>query len=99
MAATLDHKAMTAHIRKRIKHEGIAARVRMVEACGSRIIQVFGVTYEALWNERELRLIARIARVNGLTFVRGIEITEDHCAEMTKRAHFEFYFGYSAKAA
>ena len=85
-------KEITAHIRRRVRAENIPARVRMVESCGTRIVQVFGVTHEARWTPEQLTLIGRIARVNGLTFVRQMPVTEDHCAQMTGRAHFDFFF-------
>jgi len=86
-------KQMTAHIRNRLKHERIPARVRMVTSCGCSMIQVFGVTHDARWTPEQLAMIGRIARVNGLTFVRGIPVTEEHCAQMTDRAFFEFEYG------
>jgi hypothetical protein len=89
---SLTHKEMTAHIRNRLKVCDIPARCRMNEACGFRMIQVFGVTHEARWTAEQAKMIGRIARVNGLTFVRGMPVDEDHCSTMTGRAYFEFYF-------
>ena len=88
----MTHKEMTAHIRGRLKHEGIPARCRLFEACGSLCIQIFGKTYETRFTREQGFLIGRIARVNGLTFVRGIPVTEEHCADIAHAAHYDFYF-------
>lgn len=88
----LTHKEMTAHIRHKLAFCQIPARCRMIESCGTRVIRVFGRTYESRWTVEQLRQIARIASVNGLTFVRQLPVTEDHCMQMTERASFDFYF-------
>ena len=88
----MTHKEMTAHIRGRLKHEGIPARCRLLDVCGMLSIQVFGKTYETKFTREQGFLIGRIARVNGLTFVRGLPVTEEHCANVAPGAHYDFYF-------
>lgn len=60
---------MAAHIRKRVKYEGIKARVRV--APGGGFIQVFPVTYDAVFSEADQRTIRHIAQCNRLTKPRG----------------------------
>lgn len=79
-------KQMTAHLRGRISHEGIKARVRMAPGGGS--IQVFPVAYDISFTEDEQRTIRFIAKVNKLTLVRGMEIQVE---QMTDPSGMEFY--------
>lgn len=85
----LSHKEMTAHIRGRIKHEGIQARVRLYESCGSLFIQVFGTTYEQDFTDDEQGTIRTIAVVNSLTWVQGMPIDIE---QMTNPKQFNFQF-------
>lgn len=67
------HTDMTAHLRKLIAKEGIKARVRKTPGCKVSI-QVFPVAYGLEFAEAEQRFIRTLAKVNGLTLVRGLEI-------------------------
>jgi hypothetical protein len=83
----------TAHIRSRIKHAGIKARVRI--APGGGALQVVAPAADAKFSADEQRQIQLIAKCNGFTFVRGLEIdlertTNPHC--------FSFYGGASCAA-
>jgi hypothetical protein len=84
----LTHKEMTAHLRKRIKIAGIKARVDMMDSCGSKAIRVFGASPEATFTDEEQRQIRHIAKCNGLTWVRGMEIDVE---QMTNPQSFHFY--------
>lgn len=88
-AQPLNHKEMTAHLRKRIAVAGIQARVRMQESCGCLVIQVFVPAYEINFTEDEQRTIRQIAVVNGLTWVQGVPIDVER---MTDPKQFDFYF-------
>lgn len=67
------HSEMTAHLRKRIAAEGIKARVRKCPGHKTGI-QVFPVAYGLEFTETEQRFIRNLAKINGLTLVRGLEI-------------------------
>lgn len=77
---------VTAHIRNRVKHAGIKARVRVAPGGGS--IQVFAPAYGVEFSEAEQREIRLIAKCNRLTWVRGMEIDIE---QMTNPAEFSFY--------
>lgn len=66
------HTEMTAHLRRKIAAEGIKARVRKWNNNGG--IQVFTVAHNIEFTEAEQRYIRNLAKVNGLTSVRGLEI-------------------------
>lgn len=83
----MSHKEITAHIRGRIKHAGIKARVRLYEACGSRFIQIAGITPDAEFTDEQQREIRIIAQVNGLTLSRGMPIDIE---QMTNPKQFDF---------
>lgn len=88
-AAKTTYKEMTTHIRHRIKVAGIAARVRMFEACQVQYIQVFSTDYAVKFTDDQQRVIRDIAKVNGLTWVRGLEIKIE---QMTNPDLFEFVY-------
>lgn len=75
-----------AHIRHRIKHEGIKARVRIAPSRES--IQVFVPSPALEFTPAEQRIIRLIAQVNGFTWVRGLPIDID---QMTNPQDFNFY--------
>lgn len=83
---------MTKHLRSRLKHEGIKARVRKFEACGVMNIQVFTVEHGKKWTDHERRMIAHIADCNKLTGTRGSKIDPDHEAELSGKELFNFEF-------
>jgi hypothetical protein len=82
----MDLTKEAAHIRSRIKHAGIKARVRVAPGGGS--IQVNAPSYEAVFSDEEQRKIRLIAKVNGFTWVRGMEIVLE---QMTNPSNFNFY--------
>lgn len=91
--ATMSHKEMTKHIRTRLAKAGIPCRVRMAVICGNSMIQVITPTFEARWTPEQLRQIGLIARVNHLTFVRGLPIHSDEIIEqLTESTQFDFVF-------
>ena len=75
-----------AHIRKRIKHAGIKARVRV--APGGGVVQVIAPAFSVVFSEEAQREIRLIAKCNGFTWARGLEINID---QMTNPAEFSFY--------
>lgn len=87
----LNHKEMTAHIRKRVKAAGIKARVRKYDSCGSKWIHVFPVRYDLEFTEDEAREIRLIAHANKLTFARGMEIDHSVPGGTQTRADFVFW--------
>ena len=89
---TLSHKEITRHLRGRFKACGIPARVRMSHCNGgAAVVQVITPSYDAKWTPEQLEVIALAARVNGLTFVRGLPIDEKNCALLTGTTQFDFY--------
>ena len=89
----MNHKELTAHIRKRIKIAGIKARVAMQESCGDLVISVDVPKHDAEFSEEEQRAIRLIAKCNHLTRVRGMEIVVE---QMTDPKGFKFYVCASA---
>ena len=79
-------KELTAHIRSRIKHEGIAARVRIAPGGGQ--IQVFVAKHGLEFSEAEQRAIKHIAICNKLTWARKMPIIMD---QITNPYDFNFY--------
>jgi hypothetical protein len=67
------HTETVAHLRKLVSKEGIKARVRKLVASTSGI-QVFPTAYGIEFTEAEQRFIRNVAKINGLTLVRGMEI-------------------------
>ena len=86
----MNHKELTAHIRNRIKKSGIEARVNMFSACGSNLIQVKTPKFDGEFTPDEIETICTIAKVNGLTFTRGLEIDPQFCRQLTGRWFWEF---------
>ena len=70
----MNHKEMTAHIRRRLSASGIKASCRKQTICGARIISVSPPACDVVFTEDEQRQILLIGRVNGLTLVRGLAI-------------------------
>lgn len=83
-------KWAAAHIRRRIKHSGIKANVRV--APGGGAIQVYTHSFDIVFTEDQQREIRSIAKINGFTWVRGMEIIVD---QMTNPQQFNFYKGES----
>lgn len=89
----MNHKEITAHIRKRLKHAAVPCRVMMEESCGYKYVKVVVPTYDAEWTPEQLRTIGLIATVNKLTFVRGMPIHgEATIMQLTGAKQFDFVF-------
>lgn len=88
----LSHKEMAAHLRSRIKHEGIKARVYMLEFCGCHVIAVDPPSFGAEFSEDEQRKVRMMAVINGLTLSEGMPIDVE---QMTNYKGFRFYFQVS----
>jgi hypothetical protein len=91
MSTTANHKELAAHLRGRLRHEGIAARVNMQSYCGERVVSVTPATYEGRFTHAEQRTIGVIADVNGLSFSQGMAIDTTHD---NHGVGFSFYMGY-----
>jgi hypothetical protein len=85
----MNYKEIAKHFRNRLKHEGIAAKCRMTEACGVKGINIEVPSYEACFTPEQQTIICRIATVNKLTSARGSLIVDN--GTKTKRAYFEFH--------
>ena len=85
----LNHKEMTANIRKLIKAAGIKALVRKQEGCGSKVIQVNCPSFGVDFTNDEQKIIREIAVRNNLTWVRGMPIDIN---QNTNPSVFDFYF-------
>lgn len=85
----MTHKEMTTNIRRRLKAEGVKARVDMTEACGVKYIRVFVPKPDGLFTEEEQRKIRFIAKLNRLTRARGSEIDVERMTD-PQSMHFEF---------
>lgn len=70
----MNHKEMTAHIRRRLSVSGIKASCRKQTICGARIVSVSPPAHNVEFTEDEQRQILLIGKVNGLTLVRGLAI-------------------------
>jgi sugar phosphate isomerase/epimerase len=86
----MTHKEMTANIRKRLKVEGVKARVDMSEACGIKCIRVFVPAPDHMFSEDDQRTIRTIAKLNRLTRSRGSEIDVERMTD-PQSMHFEFH--------
>ena len=86
----MSHKEMTSHIRTRVAASGIKARVMMRNYCGVRGIAVVVPAYEIQFTESEQRGIRLIAKVNGLTRARGMEIDIERMTDPSQ-VNFEFH--------
>lgn len=87
----MNHKELTAHIRNRIKKSGISARVCMSPARNYPCIQVKTPKFDGQFTADEIETICIIAKVNGLTFVQGMEIDPIFCRQLTGKWIWEFY--------
>lgn len=87
-------KEITAHIRKRIKHEKIKARVYMSPTGSAHFIGVCPPAPGIEFSEHEQRTIRHIAKCNRLTWIRGMEIDVER---MTNP--FGMHFHMPAEAA
>lgn len=86
----MDHKEMTANIRKRLQAEGVKARVDMAEACGVKYIRVYVTAPDLLFSENDQRTIRFIAKLNRLTRARRSEIDVERMTD-PQSMHFEFH--------
>ena len=90
MRAATINAALAAHIRHRVKTAGVKARVRISPGGGS--LQVVAPAYDAPFTNDEQREIRLIAKCNGLSWVRGVEIDIE---QMTNPSEFHFYAAVS----
>lgn len=74
----MDHKKLTAHIRKRIKASGVEAKVKMLNYCGKQMIAVDVRNATATFSEVEQVTIKLIAQYNSLTFSGGLGTNLHH---------------------
>lgn len=81
-------KQTTQQIRNRIKVAGIKASVRMITPTGCQVIQVSAPSYGVEFTANEQRRIRMIAKVNGCTWVQGMEIDIN---QNTNPDNFEFH--------
>lgn len=89
----MNHKEITAHIRKRLKHAAVPCRVMMDESCGYKYVKVVTPTYDARWTPEQLRTIGLVAMVNKLTFVNGMPVHgESTIMKLTEANQFDFVF-------
>lgn len=86
----MTHKEMTANIRKRLRGEGVKARVDMSEACGVKYIRVFVIAPDLFFSESDQRTIRTIAKLNRLTRARRSEIDVERMTD-PQSMHFEFH--------
>lgn len=86
------HKEMTEHIRTCIKRYGIKASVTMQNRCGDNIISVAVSSYSAVFSAKEINNICMVAKSNGLTFVRGMEIIPRKEALLTYKQQWDFRY-------
>lgn len=91
MTTTLTHKEIAAHLRDRLRFEGIQARVQMRSYCGEKVVAVAPTTYEGRFTHDEQRTIGAIADVNGLSFSQGMAIDTTHD---NHGVGFTFFVGY-----
>jgi len=87
LTPAMSHKEMTAHIRKRIKVNGIKARVWKYTSCGVNYISIDVPSYDGEFSDDEQRKVRMIAKGNGLTLSRGFEIQIE---QMTNVKNFTF---------
>jgi len=73
----LNHKEVTAHVRRRIAVAGITASVRKYTSCGVNWVHVSTTKPDAIFTPCEQNAIKIIAQANGLTGGRGLEIRFD----------------------
>lgn len=80
----MDQTLMTKHLRHIIKRDGIKARVRKL-ANSRNGIQIFPIAHDVRFTEDEQHQIRHMAKVNGLTLVRGLPIDVERMTD-AKRA-------------
>ena len=86
MNTTTINAQLAAHIRGRGKASGLKARVRIAPGGGS--LQVFTPVHGMKFSEKAQREIRLIAKCNGLSWVRGLEIDIE---QMTNPYDFQFF--------
>lgn len=92
----LNHKAMAAHFRKRLKANKIKARCQMSSSCGEDLIHVFVPSYDSQFTAEEIRSIVSMAKVNGMTGCQGSELDPDHEAHLTGKMQWSFHMPRTA---
>ena len=87
-------KEMTAHIRSRVKHSGIKARVRMSPNSGTTGmygVQVITPSYDVKFTWNQSYEISFIAKCNNMTMVRGDEIDLDLARKLSGRNQIDLF--------
>ena len=84
----LNHKEITAQVRKEIKAAGVNALVKMQDSCGSKVIRVDAKAYGVEFSDCDQEKVRGIAISNGLSWVRGLEI---EVSQNTNPFNFSFY--------
>lgn len=92
----MNHKEITAHIRRRMKANGVNARVKMDEYCGTKVITVSVPNAAYVWSNEEAKEIAVCVMVNRLTGARGTPIDIAHEVSVLSGTtyasrHYEFH--------
>lgn len=89
----MNHKEITAHIRKRLKHANVPCRVIKDESCGVKFVKVVVPAYETRWTSEQLSQIGLIATVNKLTFVQNMPVHDkETMSQLTGATQFDFVF-------
>ncbi len=88
----MTHKEMTNWIRTCIKRYGIKVRVQMQNVCGDKVISVSVPSYDKKFTGEEIYNICMAAKNNNLTFVKGLEIIPEECANLTGRIQWDFRY-------
>lgn len=88
----MNHKEITASIRKFIKQAGIKAKVQKDVSCGSMQVVVFVPSYDSEFTSSEIVKFCRFARDCGLTFVKGLEIVPSHEGLLTGQKQWNFVY-------
>jgi len=84
------HKEVTAHIRQRIAKAGVKASVSKYTSCGVHWVHVSATKPDANFTPLEQTAIKIIAKSNGLTKARGLEI-DIHSSTNSQEFHFVFH--------
>ena len=85
----MNHKEITAHIRKRIVAAGIKAKCKMQNYCGYMVVAVDVPSYDVDFTVEQQHVIKLAAKVNKLTSAQGMAIDLDRA---TNPKEFKFYF-------
>lgn len=85
----MNHKEMTAHIRKRLAKAGVKARCKMRELNGHKMVSIDSPSYGVEFSKEDQSKIVLIVKVNKLTGIRGLPIIDN--GTHTFGGQFEFH--------